>query len=391
MRPMRVRNAAVTTPRHGGHLLAESLGAAGCEVAFGVPGFQALALWDALGDSGLRLVGTRTEVGAAHAADGYARAGRRPGVLVTTTGPGAMLGAAGLVEPRMSYVPVVNVATQVPRSLLGSGRGGIHELAAQSELLAASAKWHALAQDAAELPELVAEAFRQALAAPQGPVVLEVPCDVLAGETDVAAPAPFELATAVRAPDPAVLAEAARLLAASERPVLWAGGGVLRAGAAAAFTALAERLDAPAVTTYMGKGAIPADHPLFAGSACYEPAVLDLLRTADVVLAVGTELGETATSRWSLAFEGRLIQVDVRAEHLGRSYPDAFGIVGDAAPVLDALLREAAAATRGGDGARTCGARAARRGARGTGRGRARAAALGARGARAATASPSGT
>ena len=123
------------------------------------------------------------------------------------------------------------------------------------------------------------------------------------------------------APDPAALAEAARLLAASERPVLWAGGGVLRSGAAAAFTALAERLDAPAVTTYMGKGAIPADHPLCAGSASYEPAVLDLLRTADVVLAVGTELGETATSRWSLAFEGRLIQVDVRAEHLGRELP----------------------------------------------------------------------
>lgn len=334
--------------RLGGRLLVESLEAVGCRAAFGVPGIHALSLWDALADSVVRYVGMRTELTAGFAADGYARAGGRPAAVVTTTGPGAIIGAAGLVEPRMSYVPVVNIATQVPRALIGSGRGNIHELAEQSEILSALAKWHAVAREVGELPELVREAFRQSLTAPQGPVVLEVPCDLLTEQTAIPAPAAVELDSTSPAPTEAALAEAAALLAASERPVMWAGGGVLRSGAAAAFTALAERLDAPAVTTYMGKGAIPADHPLSAGSACYEGAVMDLLRTADVVLAVGTELGEMATNQWTLTFEGRLIQVDVRSEHIGRSYPDALGVVGDAAAVLEGLASRVPTASRGG-------------------------------------------
>ena len=217
-------------------------------------------------------------------------------MLLTTTGPGSFVAACALMEARTSYVPLVNIVSQVPRDVIGTNRGFLHELPTQSQVLASFAKWHALARGIDEVPDLIAEAFRQATSAPPGPVVLEIPVDVLEGETDLPAPGSLEVAPVpLPAPDPALLAEAAGLLDSAERPVLWAGGGVLRAGAAAAFVALAERLGAPAATTYMGKGAIPADHPLAVGSACDEGAFQELLRTADVVLAVGSELGAETT------------------------------------------------------------------------------------------------
>ncbi|MEO9176030.1 MAG: thiamine pyrophosphate-binding protein, partial [Gaiellales bacterium] len=266
-----------------------------------------------------------------------------------TTGPGSFVAACALMEARTSYVPLVNIVSQVPRAVIGTGKGFLHELPTQSRVLSSLAKWHAVAGSAEQLPELIAEAFRQAASAPSGPVVIELPVDVLEGATDVAAPGTLDVAPVpLPAAEPALLAEAAGLLAAAERPVLWAGGGVLRAGGAEAFRLLAERLDAPAATTYMGKGAIPGDHPLSVGSACDEGAFQELLRTADVVLAVGTELGAETTGQWTLQFEGRLIQVDARADHLGASY-EGLGIAGDARAVLESLA--VLVPERQGDGA----------------------------------------
>jgi acetolactate synthase-1/2/3 large subunit len=323
--------------RIGGHLVVECLTAAGAQAIFGVPGIHALAIWDGLVDSSLRYIGMRTELSAGFAADGYARAGGRPAVLLTTTGPGSFVSTCALMEARTSYVPLVNIVSQVPRDVIGQNRGYLHELPTQSDVLSSFAKWHAIARGIDEVPDLIAEAFRQATSAPSGPVVLEIPVDVLEGETDLPAPTTLDITPVLLpAPDPALLAEAAGLLESAERPVLWAGGGVLRSGASPAFVALAERLGAPAATTYMGKGAIPADHPLAVGSACDEGAFQELLRTADVVLAVGTELGAETTAQWTLEFEGRLIQVDARAEHLGATY-EGLGIHGDARAVLEAL------------------------------------------------------
>jgi acetolactate synthase-1/2/3 large subunit len=328
---------SATRTRIGGHLVVDCLEAAGAKAVFGVPGIHALAIWDGLEDSSLRYVGMRTELSAGFAADGYARAGGKPGVLLTTTGPGSFVATCALMEARTSYVPLVNIVSQVPRDVIGTNRGFLHELPTQSQVLASFAKWHAVVRGSDELPDLIAEAFRQATSAPSGPVVLEIPVDVLEGETDVPAPGTLDVTPMLLpAPDPALLAEAAGLLEWAERPVLWAGGGVLRAGASPALVALAERLDAPTATTFMGKGAIPADHPLAVGSACDEGAFQELLRTADVVLAVGTELGAETTGQWSLQFEGRLIQVDARAEHLGATY-EGLGIAGDARAVLEAL------------------------------------------------------
>src|SRR5260221_466920 len=144
------------------------------------------------------------------------------------------------------------------------------------------------------------------------------------------------------------IAEAARVLSAATRPVIWAGGGVLRSGAWAELAQLAASLDAPVASTYMGKGAFPEDHPLSAGSAADEAAFKELISSADVVLAIGTELGAETTGQYTLRFSGRVIQVDADASRIGATY-DALGLVGDAGATLRELI--ARVQPRKGDGA----------------------------------------
>jgi acetolactate synthase I/II/III large subunit len=349
MRLDRIAAVAQTVKvRTGGRLVAECLEAAGAEVAFGVPGIHALAIWDGLRTSPVRAVGLRTELSAGFAADGYARVSGRPAPLLLSTGPGALISLAALMEAASAHVPVVAIASQIPRELIGAGRGFLHELPDQKASFEPVVKWSARAESAEQIPVLVAEAFRRALTPPSGPVFLEIPVDVLAGETDLAVgdmdttPEPSPL------PAEDDLGEAAHILADAERPVVWAGGGVLRSGAWRELRAVAERLDAPVVSTYMGKGAFPEDHPLAVGSAHDEPAVRELLADADLILAVGTELGAETTGQYALELRGRLVQVDADPERIGATY-DALGLVGDARGVLEALakLLPAADATGG--------------------------------------------
>ncbi|MGH3058107.1 MAG: thiamine pyrophosphate-binding protein [Gaiellaceae bacterium] len=324
--------------RTGGSLVAESLEAVGAEVAFGVPGIHALAIWEGLRTSPVRAVGLRTELDAGFAADGYARTSGRPAPLLLSTGPGALISLAALMEAASAHVPVVAVASQIPSELIGRGRGFLHELADQQASFAPVVKWTARPATAAEIPELVAEAWRRSLEPPSGPVFLEIPVNVLAGETDAAPVTELDTAPAAPPLPPAdALDEAARLLAGAERPVVWAGGGVLRSGAWEELRALAELLGAPVATTYMGKGAFPDDHPLAAGSACDEAAHRELVAGADVMLAVGTELGAETTGQYELTLSGRLVHVDAAPERIGATYP-ALGLVGDARAVLAALL-----------------------------------------------------
>ncbi|MGH3037062.1 MAG: thiamine pyrophosphate-binding protein, partial [Gaiellaceae bacterium] len=324
--------------RTGGSLVAESLEAVGAEVAFGVPGIHALPIWEGLRKSLVRAVGLRTELDAGFAADGYARASGRPAPLLLSTGPGALISLAALMEAASAHVPVVAIASQIPSDLIGRGRGFLHELPDQQASFSPVVKWTAQAATPADIPGLVAEAWRRSLTPPSGPVFLEIPVDVLAGGTDAARVGELDTTP----PEPALppveaLDEAARLLTEAERPVVWAGGGVLRAGAWEELRALAERLGAPVATTYMGKGAFPEDHPLSAGSGCDEAGYRELVGGADVLLAVGTELGAETTGQYELRLSGRLIHVDAAPERIGATYP-ALGLVGDARAVLAALL-----------------------------------------------------
>jgi acetolactate synthase I/II/III large subunit len=328
--------AQTVKARTGGWLVAETLEALGAEVAFGVPGIHALAIWDGLRTGPIRAVGLRTELSAGFAADGYARTSGRPAPLLLSTGPGALISLAALMEAASAHVPVVAVASQIPSDLIGAGRGFLHELPDQKASFAPVVKWSARAESAEEIPDLLAEAWRRALKPPSGPVFVEIPVDVLASETDAgvgelnAAPATPPL------PSSSDLDESARLLAGAAAPVVWAGGGVLRSGAWEELRLLAERLGAPVATTYMGKGAFPEDDPLAVGTAAHEPAYKELVEGADVLLAVGTELGAETTGQYSFELSGRLIHADADPGRIGATY-DALGLVGDAKAVLAAL------------------------------------------------------
>lgn len=323
--------------RTGGHVVAECLGALGAGAVFGVPGVHSLAIWEGLRTSSVPTVGMRTELCAGFAADGYARSTGRPAPLLLSTGPGALNSLTALMEAASAYVPVVAISSQVPRDLVGRGRGYLHELPDQLASFAPIVK-HAVRIDNADaIPDQLAEAWAVALTPPCGPVYAEIPVDVLTGAAQASPVTELPVQVASHRARPDAVDAAARLLVDAVRPVIWAGGGVVRSGACSELTALAERLGAPVATTYMGKGALPDDHPLAVGAGCDEAAFQELVSGADVVLCVGTELGAETTGQYALEFSGRVVHLDAAPDRIGVSYP-ALPLVGDAKLTLADLL-----------------------------------------------------
>jgi thiamine pyrophosphate-dependent acetolactate synthase large subunit-like protein len=320
--------AAVTT---GAQALVAALEAHGMEVLFGIPGQHALAIWDALADSAVRPVVVRHEQAAAFAAQGYARSSGRVGVCLTSTGPGAFNAFAGMGEADASSVPVLHVTTQVPSD--PGERGWMHETAGQSAAFAAVTRHHAAPRSPAALAAAVDEALT-AVATRPGPAMVEAFTDVLAAPADGAE---LRVTPVSRpAPDPRAVQRVRALLAGARAPMLFAGGGAR--AAADRVVALAEALDAPVVTSFNGKGVVPSGHPLHAGSSCEEAAVRALVANADVCLALGTRLAEEYTCHWAVPFPDALVQVDLDAARLGRTYPVREGIVADVGLFCDALL-----------------------------------------------------
>ncbi len=335
-----------TGTRIGGHVVAESLAALGAQAAFGVPGIHSLAIWEALRTGPIDVYGARTELSAGFTADGYARSSGRPAPLLLSTGPGALNSLTALMEAASAHVPVLAISSQIPADLVGRGRGYLHELPDQLASFAPLVKHAARAGSTDSIPELLAAAWRIALTPPSGPVYVEIPVDLLRAPAPGPAIAELDGTPVLRAAAADAVSAAAELLNQARRPVIWAGGGVLRSGAQAALRSLAERLDAPVATTYMGKGALPDEHPLAAGCGCDEAALQELLTEADVLLCVGTELGAETTGQYGLSPRGRLIQIDAAPERIGATYA-ALGLVGDARLTLEALVAQCDARSSG--------------------------------------------
>ncbi len=344
--------AARPTTRLGGHVVVESLESLGAEVVFGLPGVHALPIWEGLRTSSLRTLAFRQEVNAGFAADGYARVSGRPAPLVVSTGPGALMALAPLMESAFAYVPVVVIASQIESDAIGKGRGYLHELPDQRASFAPIVKWCERATSVETIPKLLAEAWQRALTPPQGPVYVEVPVDILHRAADM--PPVDGLTVEVEPPAlPRVelLDRAAQILANAERPLIWAGGGVQRAEAWDEVLELATRLDAPVAATYMGKGTIPEDHPLALGTGWDERAYLEEVAQADAVLCVGSSMGYETTESFELRLGGSLIHVDAAPERIGVNYP-ALPLAGDAKAVLQALLERLSEPSGTGEGAR---------------------------------------
>jgi thiamine pyrophosphate-dependent acetolactate synthase large subunit-like protein len=326
-----------TTGVNGAALAVAGLELAGVEIAFGLPGVHNLALWRALGDSPIRLVGVRHEQTAAYAADGYARVTGRVGVALTTTGPGAANTLAAVGEAWASRQPVLVIATDIPARLRRPGvwRGVLHEATDQAAMFGPVVKRTIQVREPAELGRAVAEGVATALAPPQRPVYLEVPTDLLAAEAD-GAPAPVEPPRPPQA-DEEHLARAAEMLERSRRPLIWAGGGALQAGAGEAVAAVAERLVAPVILTYSARGLLPPGHPCLVEAPPHVPEVGALWDEADAVLAVGSDFDGMMTQGWKQPQPPHLISVNVDPADAAKNYlPDVL-VEADAAAGTSAL------------------------------------------------------
>ncbi|MDH2391670.1 thiamine pyrophosphate-binding protein [Streptomyces sp. HNM0663] len=324
--------------RNGGDLVVETLQGLGATTVFGLPGQHALGMFDALRRSALTYVGLRMENNAGFAADAYGRITGEAAPLLLSTGPGALMSLAALQEASAASAPVLAVGSQVPTAGLGGGRHGyLHELRDQQASFRDIVKSVHTVRTASQIPSAIAAAWESALTAPHGPVWVEIPQDVLL------APTALPVVTAVDAtphdivPRPELTAVAADLLSTAERPAVIAGGGVVRADASGKLRALAEKLNAPVVTTFGGKGAFPWEHPLSLQSWLEDRHTTDFLEDADVLLVVGSGLGELSSNYHTFAPRGRVIQIEADLGKLESNHP-ALGIHADARLGLSALL-----------------------------------------------------
>ncbi|MEU3665417.1 thiamine pyrophosphate-binding protein [Streptomyces virginiae] len=341
LRPTEAQTAAALAPpsgRTGGDLVVETLRSLGATTVFGLPGQHALGLFDAVGRSDLRLVTLRVENNAGFAADAYGRVTGEAAPLLLSTGPGALTALPALAEAAAASAPVLAISSQVPVAGLGGGRRGhLHELRDQAASFRDVVKSVHEARTPSQIPSVIAEAWESALTAPHGPVWVEIPEDVLRSETIVpqvtgADATPHELA-----PRPELTAVAAHWLARASRPVIIAGGGVVRSDASGKLRQLAERLNAPVVTTFGGKGAFPWTHPLSLQSWLEDRHMTDFLEDADVLLVVGSGLGELSSNYHTFFPTGRIVQIDADLGKLESNHP-ALGIHADARLALQALL-----------------------------------------------------
>jgi thiamine pyrophosphate-dependent acetolactate synthase large subunit-like protein len=336
MRPVSSSRTGILT---GAAAAVAALERTGVDVAFGLPGVHNLALWRELGASPIRLVGVRHEQTAAYAADGYARASGRLGVALTTTGPGAANTLAAVGEAWASRQPIVVIATDIPARLRRPGvwRGVLHEATDQAAMFEPVVKRTFQAREAGEVGALVAAAAREAMTPPRRPVYVEVPTDLLGAEADgeaaEATPPPRP-----PAPDAERLSQTVELLDRARRPLIWAGGGALRAGAGPLIGELARKLAAPVLTTYMGRGLLAPDHPCAVPGPVHSPEVGALWDEADVVLAVGTDFDGTNTQNWKLPVPPALIAVNLDETEASKNYTADVALIGDAEAVLAQLL-----------------------------------------------------
>ena len=308
---------------------------AGVEVCFGLPGVHNLALWEALRDSSIRLIGVRHEQAAAYAADGYARATGRLGVALTTTGPGAAntLGAVG--EAWASRSPVLVVATDIPSTLRrpGAYRGVLHETTDQAAMFAPVVKGVHRALAVGDVHPAASIAMSDVFVPPHRPVYLEVATDLLGAPADDHADgfAPWSAPS----PDPDALAAAAERLAAAERPLIWAGTGARDAGEAVGR--LAARLGAPVMTTYGAAGLLPPAHPCLVGMPAHVEPAGALWDEADVVVAIGSDLDGVQTQNFAMPQPPTLVAVNLDPEDAAKNYRVDVLLEGDAAEVTAAL------------------------------------------------------
>ena len=327
-------------PASTADVLLQLLKLRGVDQVFGIPGNHTVPLYRGFERSGIRHTTTRHEQGAAFMADGYARASGKPGVCILISGPGLLNAATAIAQARADSVPMLVISGVASLADLGMRHGKLHELPDQHSIAAGLCRESYTLLDPANLPELIDRAFACFTSARPGPVHIEIPLNLMDSpmiwDNDV-------VPTSVCAPaaDPQAIQTATAMLSRATNPLILVGGGAINA--AAGVVALAERLQAPVLNTVNGKGICPANHPLAVGGSPSLGCLRSALSDADVVLAIGTEIGETdydllmvggqlATNHW--------IRIDIDPQQLLIPSPPALAIVANARLATDQLLAQ---------------------------------------------------
>jgi acetolactate synthase-1/2/3 large subunit len=336
-------NKPVNTERSGAEILVESLVAKGVEFVFGYPGGAVLPIYDALfGEERIRHILVRHEAGAAHAAEGYARATGKPGVVLVTSGPGATNAVTGIADAFMDSIPLVVITGQVPTALIGTDA---FQEADTVGLTRHCTKHNYLVKDPADLAGIVDEAFHIATAGRPGPVVIDIPKDVQIGLAHWNGRPPqrrtrYAPQTTAASAD---IAQAVAMIAAAERPIFYTGGGIINAGPAAsrALREFQKLTGAPVTSTLMGLGAFPAGDPAWLGMlgmhGTYEANMA--MNKADLIIALGARFDDRVTGRLdAFAPNSAKIHVDIDRASINKTVHVDLPIVGDCAVVLEQMI-----------------------------------------------------
>ncbi|GAB3713439.1 acetolactate synthase large subunit [Mariniluteicoccus flavus] len=325
----------------GSQSLVRSLEMVGAEVVFGIPGGAILPAYDPLFDSEkVRHILVRHEQGAGHAAEGYAVATGKVGVCMATSGPGATNLVTPLADAYMDSVPIVAITGQVGSASIGTDA---FQEADIRGITMPITKHNFLVTKPEDIPEAIAAAFHIASSGRPGPVLVDITKDALQAETDFVWPATLELPgyRPTTRPHGKQLREAVRLLKESQRPVLYVGGGVIRARAWAELREFAEETGIPVVTTLMARGAFPDSHDLHMGMPGMHGAVsaVGALQRADLLVAIGTRFDDRVTGHLpSFAPLAKVIHADVDPAEISKNRVADVPIVGDCREVLSGLL-----------------------------------------------------
>ena len=325
----------------GSKALFEALKVEGVKHIFGIPGGAMIPVYDSLYDEKeIRHILTRHEQGAAHAADGYARALGKAGVCMTTSGPGATNLTTGILNAYMDSSPVVAISGQVPTGAIGTD--AFQEADMLSVMLPIT-KHNFIVHRVEELPGVVRLAFKVAITGRPGPVHIDLPKSVQVRKADLKIPAEVKYEKSLKLePDAGDIKKAIDMLTRAEQPVLYAGGGVVWSGASAELVELAELLGAPVTTSLLGKGAIPENHPLALGMlGMHGRMAANLTVTeSDVLLAVGTRFSDRSTGDVHYFAPGaKIIHIDIDPVEIGKNVRVDLPIVGDAKRSLAAIIK----------------------------------------------------
>jgi len=339
--PAALRTATEPISVTGAQSLVHSLEAVGCEAVFGIPGGTILPAYDPLLDSTtVRHILVRHEQGAGHAATGYAQATGKVGVCMATSGPGATNLVTPIADAYMDSVPVVAITGQQSRALIGTDA---FQEADITGITLPITKHNMLVTDPIDIPRAIAEAFHLASTGRPGPVLVDIPKDVLQEQTTFSWPPEMKLPgyRPTTRPHGKQIREAARLIAAARRPVLYVGGGVIKAGADAELKVLAELTGAPVVTTLMARGAFPDSHPQHLGMPGMHGTVTAVaaMQKADLLVALGARFDDRVTGQLSsFAPDAAIVHADIDPAEISKNRRADVPIVGDCKEVLVDLI-----------------------------------------------------